>query len=102
VSAEHTKYLYQHVEISLTRLGALLKGKVPIGSGNIEFSEFTAKAVKALEQEGEASVKRMEKFIEEGKKAYKEGLFAKLAVNCTILAIAILCAFTVVSLRLLF
>jgi hypothetical protein len=102
VSTVHTEYLYQRIGIVLASLGKLIKGQVPVGDDKVEFTKVTENLNEAVQKEGKTQVKKIEEMIEEGKKTYMEGTFARLAVNSTIVAIGFLCLFTILSLRLLF
>jgi hypothetical protein len=102
LSSECHQYMYQRTGILLSSVGAVFTGEVPIGAERVQISKIMEQLNVALKQEGETVAKRMDDYITEGKKTYKEGLFAHAATGFTILAVVLLCAFTILSLDLLF
>jgi hypothetical protein len=102
ISSEYHKYFYGRLGAVLTRLGALMKGQINHEGETLEISQVFERLNAALKTEGEATVKKMDDFIEEGKKSYHERQFAKFALRFAILGVLMLCIFTVMSLRMLF
>ncbi|QNI30529.1 hypothetical protein H7849_15410 [Alloacidobacterium dinghuense] len=102
VSADCSAHNHQRAHVSISGLSGLLKGEILIGEDKIDVSKLFAGLAELVKQEGEDSAKRATEYAAEIRKASREGVWAKLALNCTMLAVIMLCLFTVLSLRLLF
>jgi hypothetical protein len=102
-SSEFTNYIYLRVGVVVSYLKHVLNGEVPYGTETVDISKVLEVVPTLLNQEKETSLKKISDTISLWRDgASKEGVFAKLAVYCTIVAVAFLCIFTILSLRLLF
>jgi hypothetical protein len=102
-SSDFKRYSYQRVGVMVSYLKRILKGNVLLGEKKVDISKVFDLVPSLLNKEMEDSLKEATDMITELKyNASKENIFAKLAVYSTILAIFLLCIFTIQSVSLLF
>ena len=102
ISSERHQYGHQRLGVALRGIASVIRGEVSHGAENIQISEMFQGLSEGLKAEGEAATKKMDDFILEGKKKYREGVYAHLAIGLTISGVILLCVFTIISVRILF
>lgn len=102
ISSERHQYVHQRLGVTLRGLASVIRGEVSHGAENIQISEMLQGLSEGLKAEGEAAVEKMDDFILEGRKKYREDIYARLAIRLTIGGGILLCVFTIMSVRILF
>lgn len=100
---ERTRYNYSRLGVLFASLGPLLKGNVKVGDMKVETSKAIEALSEALKAEGDQIVlKSVEKTKAILGVSKGEAVFARIAIYSTMVSVALLCLFTILSLRLFF